>query len=90
LEAWKRGVILEDGYKSAQGKGVWVRVIMREGRKRQTRETCKQLGLPVVRIVRIRIGSLRLGNLKPRQWRYLTMQEVAGLKGNEVKRKAVR
>ncbi len=92
LEAWKRGVVLEDGYKtapvdvrfeSAQGKGAWVRVTMGEGRKRQIRETCKQLGLPVVRIVRVRIGSLRLGNLKPRQWRYLTREEVDELKGNE-------
>ena len=41
-------------------------------------------GLPVVRILRIWIGPLRLGNLKPRQWRYLTMQEVSELKGNEV------
>ena len=99
LEAWRRGVILEDSYKtqpvdvrfeSAQGKGAWVRVIMREGRKRQIRETCKQLGLPIVRIVRIRIGSLRLGNLKPRQWRYLTMQEVNELRGNEVKRNDVK
>jgi 23S rRNA pseudouridine2605 synthase len=95
LEAWRRGVILEDGYKtqpvevrfeSAQGKGAWVRVIMKEGRKRQIRETCRQLGLPIVRILRIRIGSLRLGNLKPRQWRYLTMQEVSELKGNEIRK----
>jgi 23S rRNA pseudouridine2605 synthase len=99
LEAWRRGVILEDGYKtapvevrfeSALGKGAWVRVIMKEGRKRQIRETCKQLGLPVVRILRTRIGSLRLGNLKPRQWRYLTMQEVSELKGNEGKKRAGR
>ena len=96
LDAWKRGIILEDGYKTApvdvrfegaQGKGAWVRVIMREGRKRQIRETCKQLGLPVVRILRVRIGSLRLGNLKPRQWRYLTMQEISELQGNEVRKK---
>jgi 23S rRNA pseudouridine2605 synthase len=96
LEAWRRGVVLEDGYKtapvdvrfeSAQGKGAWVRVIMGEGRKRQIRETCKQLGLPIVRILRIRIGSLRLGNLKPRQWRYLTKQEVDELKGNELSKK---
>jgi 23S rRNA pseudouridine2605 synthase len=96
LEAWRRGVILEDGYKTApvevrfespQGKGAWVRVIMKEGRKRQIRETCKQLGLPVVRILRTRIGSLRLGNLKPRQWRYLTMQEVSELKGNKGKKR---
>ncbi len=90
LEAWKRGVVLEDGYKtqpvqvrfeSAQGKGAWVRVVMGEGRKRQIRETCKQLGLPVVRILRIRIGELRLGNLKPGQWRSLAPHEVDELNG---------
>lgn len=89
LEAWKRGVVLEDGYKTepvnvrfetAQGKGAWVRVVMGEGRKRQIRETCAQLGLPVVRILRIRIGGLHIGNLKPRLWRYLTAHEVRALK----------
>jgi 23S rRNA pseudouridine2605 synthase len=90
LDAWGRGVVLEDGYKTqpvevyfeaAQGKGAWVRVIMGEGRKRQIRETCKQLGLPVVRIIRVRIATLRLGNLKPRQWRHLYADEVGALKG---------
>jgi 16S rRNA U516 pseudouridylate synthase RsuA-like enzyme len=38
------------------------------------------IGLPVVRIVRVRIGPLRLGKLKTRQWRYLTAQEVKELK----------
>jgi 23S rRNA pseudouridine2605 synthase len=99
LEAWHRGVVLEDGYKtapadvrfeSAQWKGAWVRVIMGEGRKRQIRETCKQLGLPIVRILRIRIGSLRLGNLRPRQWRYLTRQEVDELKGFDPNKKGNR
>src|SRR6266496_2549189 len=89
LEAWRRGVVLEDEYKTspvdvhfeaAQGKGAWVRVIMGEGRKRQIRETCKQLGLPIVRILRIRIGALRLDNLKARQWRYLTAKEIEELK----------
>lgn len=89
VEAWRRGVVLEDGhrtapadvrYESTQGKGAWVRVIMKEGRKRQIRETCRQLGLPVVRILRTRIGTLRLGNLKPRQWRYLTSTEIVELK----------
>jgi 23S rRNA pseudouridine2605 synthase len=92
LEAWKHGVVLEDGFKTApadvryessQGRGAWVRVIMGEGRKRQIRETCKQLGLPIVRILRIRIGELRLGNLKSRQWRYLTTEEVNALKGKD-------
>lgn len=96
VEAWRRGVVLDDGHKtapadvhfeSAQGKGAWVRVIMKEGYKRQIRETCRQLGLPVVRIVRTRIGTLRLGNLKPRQWRYLTMMEIDGLKVGDVAKK---
>lgn len=89
LATWRRGVVLEDGYKTApaevrfestSGKGAWVRVVMGEGRKRQIREIGLLLGLPVVRIIRVRIGTLRLGNLKPRQWRHLTSDEVAGLK----------
>ncbi|GAB4503288.1 MAG: hypothetical protein Fur0043_02800 [Anaerolineales bacterium] len=89
LETWRRGVVLSDGYRTAPaqvrfessfGKGAWIRVVMGEGRKRQIREVGSLLGLPVVRIVRIRIGNLRLGNLKPRQWRYLTHEEVASLK----------
>ena len=89
LQTWARGVVLEDGHRTAParvrfsstaGKGAWVQVIMNEGRKRQIREIGFLLGLPVVRILRVRIGTLRLGNLKPRQWRYLTQQEVADLK----------
>jgi 23S rRNA pseudouridine2605 synthase len=96
MEAWSRGVVLEDGYKTqpadvryetGQGKGAWVRVIMGEGRKRQIREICKQLGLPIVRILRIRIGSLRIGTLKPRQWRFLSNDEINELKAKETRKK---
>ena len=92
IATWRRGILLEDGYKtqpaevrfeSTSGKGAWIRVIMGEGRKRQIRETGRLIGLPVVKIIRTRIGSLRLGNLKPRQWRYLTAEEIAELKGEE-------
>lgn len=93
LDAWRRGVVLEDGartqpadvqFSSTSGKGAWIRVIMGEGKKRQIREVGKLLGLPVVRIIRTRIGNLRLGDLKPRQWRYLTEEEVLDLKGQNV------
>ena len=96
MEAWSRGVVLEDGYKTqpadvryetGQGKGAWVRVVMGEGRKRQIREICKQLGLPIVRILRIRIGTLRVGTLKPRQWRFLNNDEIHELKSNETRKK---
>lgn len=93
LEAWRRGVVLPDGdrtqpanvhFLSTSGKGAWIRVVMGEGKKRQIREVGKLLGLPVVRIIRVRIGTLRLGDLKPRQWRYLTEDEVRELKGDKV------
>jgi len=95
LETWRRGVVLEDGYKTAsaqvwmdrpEGKGAWLRVILKEGRKRQIRETGSLLGLPVVKIIRVRIGTLNLGSLKPREWRYLSEAEVAALKGQQEKR----
>ena len=92
MAAWRRGVILEDGYKTAPagvnllqtfGKGAWLRVVMGEGRKRQIREIGASLGLPIVRIVRVRIGSLRLGSLKSREWRFLSAEEVEELKNPE-------
>lgn len=90
LDTWRRGVVLEDGFRtqpaevrfeSTYGKGAWLRVVLREGRKRQIRETGRTLGLPVVRIVRVRIGTLQLGGMKPRDWRYLTSKEVDELMG---------
>lgn len=98
LEAWRNGVVLADGYRtqpakvsveSKFGKGAWLRVILREGRKRQIREMGRQTGLPVVRIVRVRLASLRLGNLKPGQWRELSGSEINALK-KDVSQRAVR
>jgi 23S rRNA pseudouridine2605 synthase len=89
LAKWRRGLVLEDGFKtspadvyvvSKNGKGAWLNVTLREGYKRQIREMGKVTGLPVVRIVRVRIGELRLGNLKPKEWRYLSQQEITALK----------
>jgi 23S rRNA pseudouridine2605 synthase len=89
LAAWRHGVVLEDGHRTApaqvrfeqtSGKGAWLRVILKEGRKRQIRDTGAQIGLPVVRIIRIRIGSLTLGALKPGQSRRLSDDELKNLK----------
>lgn len=89
LETWRRGVVLEDGYRSSptkvwlesfKGKGAWLRVIMGEGRKRQIREIGKRIGLPVVKIIRVRIGTLELGALKPGRSRPLTKKEIDSLK----------
>jgi 23S rRNA pseudouridine2605 synthase len=88
LAIWRRGVVLEDGHRTAPAKvkiessnanGAWLRIIMHEGRKRQIREVGKRIGLPVQRIIRVRISSLLLGDLKPGEWRYLTETEIKRL-----------
>lgn len=86
LEALRHGVVLNDGHRtlpaevrieSLAGKGAWLRIALREGRKRQIREMCTLIGLPVVRLIRIAIGPLHLGTLKPGEWRYLSAEEIA-------------
>jgi len=88
LEKWRRGVFL-DGRRTAlaevtvigREKGeTWLRVMLREGRKRQIRRVGAMLGHPVRRLIRVRIGPLRLGDLKPGQWRRLTGAEVKALR----------
>lgn len=89
LKAWRHGVVLPDGDKtgpaqvtvsSLSGKGAWLRVVMTEGRKRQIREIGKTIGLPVVRLIRIRIGSLELGDLKPGEYKPLNEKQVGALR----------
>lgn len=89
INTWRRGVVLEDGFRtsptqvtfeSTLGKGAWLRVILREGRKRQIREVGAMLGLHVVKIIRVRIGNVHVGGLKPKQWRYLSDSEIKALK----------
>jgi 23S rRNA pseudouridine2605 synthase len=88
LQIWRRGVVLEDGFRTApmavkleasEGRGAWLRVIMHEGRKHELRDVGLRIGLPVVRIIRRRIGGLELGDLKPGAYRELSARETAAL-----------
>lgn len=95
LVKWRRGGVLVDGTPSApcrverlrveqgacQGEdGTWLRVTMREGRKRQIRRIATALGHPAHRIIRIRIGPVTLGSLKVGTWRHLTRTELDALR----------
>lgn len=57
----------------------WLRIVLHEGRKRQIRQMMQVVGHLVKRLIRIRIGSLRLDDLAPGNWRRLTAQEVRAL-----------
>ncbi len=52
-----------------------LRFVLKEGKKRQIRRMCEQVGLKVVGLKRIRMGSVTLGQLPAGQWRYLAPHE---------------
>lgn len=69
-----------DGVKLKPAKVSWqnedqLRFVLREGKKRQIRRMCEMVGLHVVGLKRVRIGSINLGKLPMGQWRYLRPNE---------------
>lgn len=89
LNIWRKGMTLEDGSRTQPAQtwieqknpaGTWMRVILKEGKKRQLRRMAESTGLKVKRLIRIRIGNLRLGDLLPGEWRELTDEEIKQLK----------
>ena len=69
-----------DGEQLKPAKVSWqnedqLRFVLREGKKRQIRRMCEMVGLHVVGLKRVRIGSVNLGKLPPGQWRYLRNDE---------------
>jgi 23S rRNA pseudouridine2605 synthase len=62
------------------GKTTWLEVTLDEGRNRQIRRLTKAAGFPVMRLVRVAIGELTLGDLAKGRWRHLTAEEAAALR----------
>jgi pseudouridine synthase len=54
-------------------------IAIAEGRNRQIRRMCAQLGHPIIRLIRVAVGGLQLKGLEPGQWRHLTQMEIAAL-----------
>lgn len=67
-----------------EGQAV-LRVTIHQGKNRQVRRMCAQIGLHVVRLQRVQEDSLLLGDLPAGKWRYLTAQELQGLRGGEMR-----
>lgn len=62
----------------------WLSVEIHEGKKRQVRRMLEWAGCKVIRLIRVKLGSLELGSLKTGKWRELSPPEVLKLK-REVK-----
>lgn len=64
---------------SQESGRVVLEIVLYEGRNRQIRKMCEQLGLEVARLKRIAVGQLKLGMLQQGKWRFLTADEVKRL-----------
>ena len=55
----------------------WLEIILREGLNRQVRRMTAAVGHPTLRLVRVAIGPVLLGDLHPGKWRDLTSREIS-------------
>lgn len=85
LQALREGPTLPDGptrpvplrvLGAARGGGIWLEVVLTEGRNRQLRRMCRAVGHHALELVRVAVGGLALGELPPGSWRQLTDAEV--------------
>lgn len=53
---------------------------LKEGRKREVKHLCKAVGHPVIKLTRIEFAGIDCDRLKPGKWRYLTGEEITGLR----------
>jgi 23S rRNA pseudouridine2605 synthase len=85
----RRGAMLDEGEKLApcdiilqkSGENCWYDVRLHQGRNRQVRRMFESVGHPVMRLRRLSVGPVRLGDLPPGGWRPLTDAEIEGLRG---------
>ncbi|MGI8554498.1 MAG: pseudouridine synthase [Dehalococcoidia bacterium] len=94
LRRLRRGLMLDDGPTAPAtaelvGKNeappappgtTWLRLVLHEGRKRQVRRMAEAVGYPVERLIRVRIGPLRLRGLARRRVRELTPDEIVRIR----------
>ena len=88
LRQWAKGVVLDDGptaparvrLEKQEPDHAWLRITMREGRKRQIRRVANHLGHTVLHLHREQLGPLKLGDLELGKWRHLTRYEISQLR----------
>jgi len=88
---FKNGLWIDDYFTSpadfeilkSDGKTTKVRITIHEGKNRQVRKMCNKIGCPVIRLKRISIGEVSLGDLKEGSWRNLTEREINSFLDNQ-------
>lgn len=84
----KKGVTLEDGKAKAisceiirvSDKNTWVKMVVTEGRNHLVKRMFRAIGHSVLKLKRVQFGPIKLGNLPPGEFRFLTDEEIKRLK----------
>lgn len=88
IDRLRSGVVLDDGVRTARAEirlikstdlNSWFEIILHEGKNQQIRKMFDAIGHSVIKLRRVRIGSLTDDKLKPGEWRLLAPQEVSQL-----------
>jgi 23S rRNA pseudouridine2605 synthase len=87
IEMFENGIEIEDTVTApaklkiikGYGNRTEVEITIHEGKNRQIRKMFEKLGFPVLKLRRIEIGKIKLGDLPEGKWRYLTQDEVKSL-----------
>jgi 23S rRNA pseudouridine2605 synthase len=89
LGALRGGIVLPDGTPTRPARvrligsppagRSWLEIVLTEGKNRQVRRMCAQVGLEVLSLMRVRIGDFGLGDLAVGQWRRLDPAEISRL-----------
>jgi 23S rRNA pseudouridine2605 synthase len=88
IDQLQQGVRLDDGMTSPASvkkirkaeQNSWLEITIREGRKHQVKRMLEAVGHPVIKLVRVRMGPLSLGDLEPGAFRFLTDREANALR----------
>lgn len=89
LQSLVQGVVVEAEPLSAKSvrclragaKNAWLEIVLAEGRNRQIRRLLAAFDVAVLRLLRVAIGGLQLGDLAKGQWRELDERDIAALLG---------
>lgn len=84
IERFEKGLKIDDYITSpanfeiikCDSKTTTAKITIHEGKNRQVRKMCEKIGCPVIKLKRISIGKVVLGNLKEGEWRNLTPKEI--------------
>lgn len=84
LQEFRNGLIIEDYITSKAKveileiveKNAILEITIHEGKNRQVRKMCSKIGHPVIELKRVKIGEIKLGNIKEGEWRHLTQKEI--------------